>query len=223
MKKHITIVILIATGLSLYLIFRKSDKSNINHKSIMPDTISGESVPDVKNHDSGPQSQEESRIGNEILNENREETSTVSENSISFTAVLKGEYKVYNFKAIKNFTKITASPQFTGYTASFVENLNAMNLSDQSTFKNVISMMLPLEIGPGTYNEKSENFIFQYIGSDKGVMYSLDQTSPFELTLTEWGGPGGRARGTFSVKLRSFESTEPVYIQDGRFDIGIQR
>jgi hypothetical protein len=222
MKKHIIITILIATGLSLYLMFRKSDKSDIARKSIMPDTINTESIPDSPNYDSGHQAKEESRISNEILNENKEDSKTVSENSIRFAVVYNGEYKAYNFKAVKNFAKITASPQFTGYTASFVENLKALNLSNRSTFKNVISMMLPLDAGPGTYNEKSENFIFQYIGADKRLLFALDQTSHFELTLTEWGGAGGRARGTFSGTLRSFESTEPVYIQDGQFDIGIK-
>ena len=136
--------------------------------------------------------------------------------------VLKGEYNNYSYKAMNNFTKITASPQLTGYTASFVANINNINLSDQSTYNNVVSMMLPLDAGPGAYNEKSDNFIFQYIGANKGILYTLDQSGSFDLTIMEWGGPGGRAKGTFSGKLLSVESTDPVYIQDGKFDIGIQ-
>ncbi len=222
MKKPVTIVILISVAIFLYLYFRGSDKTDASKKSNETGSLLKETAPDPGNYEPDDYRPESRGRDYETESKSRPDFKNLRENTVSFAVVMKGEYKVYTFKAVKNFVKIAASPELSGYTASFVEDIKNLNVSDQSTYHNVISMMLPADVSPGTFSEGSAGFLFQYFGTNKGILFSLDQSCPFELNLMEWGGSGGRARGAFSGKLFSLESTDPVYIQDGKFDVGIQ-
>src|SRR5208283_4643529 len=114
-----------------------------------------ETAPDLKNYESDDYQSEESGRDYGTGNKSNPDFKNLRENTVSFAILLGGDYKVYTFKAVKNFVKITASPELSGYTASFVEDIKNLNVSDQSTFHNVISMMLPSEVVPGTFNEGS--------------------------------------------------------------------
>ena len=110
----------------------------------------------------------------------------------------------------------------TGYVANFANDMLNIQVTNQASFSQVLSMMIPPDVTPGTYSEKSSNFMFQYFGNEPGVMYSLDVNNPFTLTIDEWGGSGGRAKGTFSGELKADGSNTIITIQDGRFDVSIQ-
>jgi hypothetical protein len=222
MKKPLAIVISICIAIFLYLYFRGPDKTDALKKSNETESLLKETAPGLKNYESDDYRSEERGRDYGTEYKSNPDFKNLRENTVSFAILSRGDYKVYSFKAVKNFVKIAASPELSGYTASFVEDIKNLNVSDQSTYHNLISMMLPSEVVPGSFNEGSSNFLFQYFGTNKGTLYSLDQSCPFELNIIEWGGTGGRARGVFSGKLFSIEATEPIYIQDGKFDVGIQ-
>jgi hypothetical protein len=188
----------------------------------MPGAGYGADSPFTETGDKNYTTDGKSGTSGETGNYDREDMRTLPENSARFTVIVRGEYKVYTFTAVNNFTKITVSPELSGYVANFAENMGKINIRNQSTYSNVISIMLPVDVAPGDYNEKSDNVIFQYFGPDKGIIYNPDQIGSFLITIHEWGGSGGRAKGTFSGKLKADEQTDPVLIQEGIFDIGIQ-
>ncbi|HOT47233.1 MAG TPA: hypothetical protein PLM53_19660, partial [Spirochaetota bacterium] len=150
----------------------------------------------------------------------QEEVKKAAENTVTFT--VRGESGATTFKSVNPFIKIARTSDMTGYVANFASDMSGIRVADQSTYTRVLSMLIPADVTPGTYNEKSSNFMFQYFGTESGVMYSLDVNYPFTLTIEEWGGPGGRARGSFSGELKVEGSNSVILIQDGRFDAGIQ-
>jgi hypothetical protein len=141
-------------------------------------------------------------------------------NSASF--FLTRERQEYSFQAIGNFRRMSATTEMTGYVGSFAANSEAVTVSDQSKLNNVISILLPTDVSPGTYNEKSANFMVQFFGQEAGTLYNIDHNCSFTLTVDEWGGPGGRVRGTFSGELKADGSSTIITVSDGRFEAGIQ-
>ncbi len=128
----------------------------------------------------------------------------------------------YVYSAIGGFNKIAASEEMTGYVANFAISRGTIDASNPSKINHVISILLPVVVTPGIFNERSNPFIVQFFGPVAGILYGLDPDMPFSLTVEEWGGPGGRARGFFAGTLKSDQTSETVVIHDGRFEASIR-
>ena len=83
-------------------------------------------------------------------------------------------------------------------------------------------MLLPTVITPGTFTEQTGGLVVQFFGPEAGIYYELDRDTPFSITIQEWGGPGGRARGYFSGTLKSHQTSGKVTVHNGRFEASIQ-
>lgn len=221
MKRPIIVALLIAAVILTYFICDKKDEKIEPGTALLSDAVSGDAS---RTRETGPS--EEGEIGFESdesagnAKNAGNEAVQAQENTATFR--IQGESGINTYTSIANFTKISPSPEFTGYLVNFAANFSEINVSNQSTYRHVISMMLPSDVTPGTYTEKSTPFIIQYFGSENGVLYTLDYNHTFSLTVDEWGGPGGRARGTFSGELKSAEGTSVMQIRDGSFNVGIQ-
>lgn len=128
----------------------------------------------------------------------------------------------YVYEAMGGFTRIAASEEMTGYVVNFTINRSGLNTSDAGKIRHVLSILLPTVVTPGTFTEQTGGLIVQYFGPEPGIYYELDQDSPFSITIQEWGGPGGRARGYFSGTLKSNQTSGRVMLHDGRFDASIR-
>jgi hypothetical protein len=213
MKKAIIAVAIIGLFVLVYFLCGDSEKTAGSKNTLMTSTAGsreGSSAPD----------DEEQASGGDEENEGQEEVKKAAENTVTFT--VRGEGGTNTFKSVNPFIKIARTSDMTGYVANFASDMSGIKVADQSTYTRVLSMLIPADVTPGNYNEKSSNFMFQYFGTESGVMYSLDVNYPFTLTIDEWGGPGGRARGSFSGELKMEGSNSVILIQDGRFDAGIQ-
>lgn len=147
------------------------------------------------------------------------ETEKAAENTVVFT--LRGEANQRVFRSVNPFKKLKGG-EVSGYVANFAENIKGVTVTNQDTYRNIFSLLLPHEVTPGTYTEASANFIVQFFGDQAGELFHLDAACPFKLTVTEWGGPGGRARGYFSGELKS-DDTDRIISLSGSFDIGIEQ
>ncbi|HNW30622.1 MAG TPA: hypothetical protein PKN50_19255 [Spirochaetota bacterium] len=213
MKKAIIAVAMLGLFVFVYFLCGDSEKTDGSKTTLMTSTAGsreGASSPD----------DEEQASGSDEEKEGQEEVKRAAENTVTFT--VRGESGATTFKSVNPFIKIARTSDMTGYVANFAGDMSGIKVADQSTYTRVLSMLIPADVTPGTYNEKSSNFMFQYFGTENGVMYSLDVNYPFTLTIDEWGGPGGRARGSFSGELKVEGSNSVILIQDGRFDAGIQ-
>ncbi len=199
----------------IYFLCSDSNKSGDSKTTLMTSTADskGSGSGDSNEESSSGGSDDEERAG-------REEVKSAPENTVTFS--VRGESGISTFKSVNPFIKIARSSYMTGYVANFAADMIGIRIADQSTYTRVLSMMIPADVTPGSYNEKSSNFMLQYFGNESGVMYSIDVNYPFTLTIDEWGGPGGRARGSFSGELKVEGSNSVITIQDGRFDAGIQ-
>ncbi len=213
MKKAIIAAAILGLFVLVYFFCGDSDKTGDPKNTLMTttsDSREGTSAPD----------EEEQVLGDEEETGEREEVKKTAENTVTFS--VRGESGSNTFKSVNPFIKIARTSEMTGYVANFANDMSGIRVADQSTYTRVLSMMIPADVTPGSYNEKSGNFMFQYFGSESGVMYSLDVNYPFTLTIDEWGGPGGRARGSFSGELKVEGMNSVIVIQDGRFDAAIQ-
>lgn len=215
MKKAIIAGSIIALSVLIYFICGRSDKPD-ESKTLM--TTTGDSVQKSPSADDGEESSP-SDSGDEEKG-SRDEVRNTPENTVSFA--VRGENRAYTFKVVNGFIKIARTSDMTGYVANFANDMLNIQVTNQATFSQVLSVMVPPDVTPGTYSEKSSNFMFQYFGNEPGVMYSIDVSNPFTLTIDEWGGSGGRAKGTFSGELKADGSNTIITIQDGRFDVSIQ-
>jgi hypothetical protein len=222
MKKPIIISILIAATVLIYFLCYKSDEGAKTKTSLLSESVPGKTAAtadaDNPDEEGGVSSEEASGAQTKIAG--NEDDRPAQENTVTFR--IQGESGVKTYKSVASFTKISVSPELTGYLGNFAADISGINLSNQSTYNNVISIMLPSDVTPGTYTERSSPFIIQFFGSENGVLYTLDHNSSFSLTIDEWGGPGGRARGTFSGELKSSEGTSLMNLRDGSFNVGIQ-
>jgi len=219
MKKIAIASVLIILAVIFYFLCSEPDKGDASKTSLLTDTVSDTKDRDADTGDSDLESDSASH-GGEEKNTGTEDVKPVAEDTVTFR--VRGESGENTYKAIAVFTKISVSPEFTGYLANFAGNIGSINVSNQSTYTHVISVLLPSDVTPGTFNERSQQFIFQFFGSESGVLYALDQMCSFSLTIDEWGGPGGRAKGTFSGELKAAEGTPIISIRDGSFDVGIR-
>ncbi|HPC43289.1 MAG TPA: hypothetical protein PL180_18480 [Spirochaetota bacterium] len=213
MKKAVIAVAILSLFALVYFVCGDSEITDGSKNPLMTSTAGsrdGTSSPD----------DEEQASGSDEEKEGQEEVKKAAENTVTFT--VRGESGATTFKSVNPFIKIARTSDMTGYVANFASDMSGIRVADQSTYTRVLSMLIPADVTPGTYNEKSSNFMFQYFGTESGVMYSLDVNYPFTLTIEEWGGPGGRARGSFSGELKVEGSNSVILIQDGRFDAGIQ-
>jgi hypothetical protein len=222
MKKAAIAAVLIIIVLIFYFLCSKPEKSDTSKTSLLTD-----SVTDTTHRDADSEGLDNDDVGSDSAGHGREEKNTdgeeatvAAEDTVTFRVL--GESGINTYKSIASFTKISVSPEFTGYLANFAGNIGNINVSNQSTYTHVISVLLPTDVTPQTFNEKSHPFIFQYFGSESGVLYTLDQMCSFSLTIDEWGGPGGRAKGTFSGELKAAEGSSIISIRDGSFDVGIK-
>ncbi|MBP7736577.1 MAG: hypothetical protein KA369_11435 [Spirochaetes bacterium] len=215
MKKALVAVGIIGFCVLIYFVCGESDKPGDSKSSLMTST------EDSGNRGTGPD-EEESGAESDVDQEktDQEEARKTPENTVSF--MVRGEGRTNTYKSVNPFIKIARSSDLTGYVANFASDMTGIKVADQSTYSHVFSMLIPGDVTPGALSERSSNFMVQYFGTESGVMYSLDVNYPFTLTIDEWGGPGGRARGTFSGELKVDGSGNVIYIQDGRFDAGIQ-
>lgn len=217
-KKILIALAIAALSLTFYFICGKSDDAKKSDKSLFSDT-----VPNKESSRSGDAPADDSSDTDTFSEDKkREEEKHTSQKEDTVTFYLTGDSRQCHYKAVNSFRKVSASSDVTGYVANFAENISGINVSNISSYRNLISFMVPLDVTPGTYTEKSSNFIVQFFGTEGGANYTLDQAHTFSMTITEWGGPGGRARGQFSGELKAEESTTPVSIRDGMFDIAIQ-
>ena len=203
----------------VYFICSKTGKTDKQQRIILRDSMKTSAS---SNTDSGVfQQMHEDRQGGE--ESSKEEQKGKTENTISFSLVSSGESKSYSYKALNNLTKVPQSTSFSGYVTSFAADLKKINLSNENSFSHIFSILLPLDAGVGTYTEKSNAFIIQFFGPENGKLYTLQPEYSFTLTIHEWGGPGGRARGIFFGELKAADSSIPLVFRDGQFDIGIQQ
>lgn len=222
MKKTLIITALIALVVLVYFLCGKKEEKVAPGTALLSDAVSGTAnrareIGSLEDEETGPQDGEGDSGARKAGSDG---AGQAQENTAVFR--IQGESGVNTYSSIANFTKISASPEFTGYLVNFAANIKDVNVSNQSTYRHVLSMMLPSEVAPGTYTEKSTPFIIQFFGSESGVLFTLDYNHPFTLTIDEWGGQGGRARGTFSGELKSAEGTQVMQIRDGNFNVGIQ-
>ncbi|OHD64763.1 MAG: hypothetical protein A2176_10565 [Spirochaetes bacterium RBG_13_51_14] len=216
-KKIVIAAAILGLSILVYFLCGGSDTDTESKNTILMDATVG-----TGGDDAGPEHDDE-------LNNNdrgdegtaaREELGTAPENAAAFA--LNRDSTIFTYRASGSFRKISASPEMTGYVVHFAGNMSGINVNDQSTINNVISFLLPPDVTPGTYSENTSPFMFQFFGTESGMMYTLDPACSFTLTIDEWGGPGGRARGTFSGDLKSEQTSAVITIRDGRFDVGIQ-
>jgi hypothetical protein len=216
MKKAIIAAVIIGLSVLIYFICGGPDKPGDSKATLMNSTADkanrGSSDVD-SDEESGTGNGDEEKLG-------QEQVKSAPENTVTFS--VRGESGTSTFKSVNPFIKIARSSDLTGYVANFASDMTGIRVAEQSTYSKVLSMLIPADVTPGTYSEKSSNFMFQYFGTENGVMYSIDVNYPFTLTIDEWGGPGGRARGSFSGELKVDGSNSVITIQDGRFDAGIQ-
>ena len=222
MKKIAVVSVLIILSLIIYFICSKPEKTDTSKTSLLTDAASDRSDrnADHDNADDSDFGSSNKSQGEDTKNAGGDDFKPAAEDTVTFR--VQGESGVNTYKSIATFTKISISPEFTGYLANFAGNINNINVSNQSTYTHVISVLLPTEVTPGTFTEKSNPFIFQFFGSESGVLFTLDQMCSFSLTIDEWGGPGGRAKGTFSGELKAADGTSIISIRDGSFDVGIK-
>ncbi|MBN1496860.1 MAG: hypothetical protein JXA07_08845 [Spirochaetes bacterium] len=228
MKKAVIISICVAAVALIYFLSGKDEDKVKTNTALLSDAVSGADgksrTRGIVTRETGPGEDETGwpykAAGEETIRMDSGESVPAQENTASFR--IQGEPDTQTYASVANFTKISASPQFTGYLVNFAANFEKINVSNQSTYRHVISMMLPTDVTPGVYNEKSSPFIVQFFGSESGVLYTLDYNHSFSLSIDEWGGPGGRARGTFSGELKSANGTEVIQIRDGSFNVGIK-
>ena len=221
MKKIAIASVLIIVSLIIYFVCSKPEKSSTSKTALLTDNVANtaDRPADSDDEDADVGSNEKGQ-GENAKNTGSDDFKPAPEDTVTFR--VQGESGVNTYKSIASFTKITASPEFTGYLANFAGNINNINVTNQSTYTHVISVLLPTDVTPGTFTEKSNPFIFQFFGSDSGVLFTLDQMCSFSLTIDEWGGPGGRARGSFSGELKAAEGSSIISIRDGTFDVGIK-
>ncbi len=215
MKKALVAIGIIGLCVLIYFICSEPDKPGDSNSSLMTNTA------DNANRGSAPDEEEygeETDVDRERADQ--EEARKTPENTVTF--VVRGEGRTNTYKSVNPFIKIARSSDLTGFVANFASDMTGIKVADQSTYSHVFSMLIPGDVTPGALSERTSNFMVQYFGTDSGVMYSLDVNYPFTLTIDEWGGPGGRARGTFSGELKVDGSGAVIYIQDGRFDAAIQ-
>jgi len=141
------------------------------------------------------------------------------ENTVVFT--IRGEANQRVFRSVNPFKKLRGG-EVSGHVANFAENITSVTVTNQDTYRNIFSLLLPHEVTPGTYTEASANFIVQFFGEQAGELFHLNASCPFKLTITEWGGPGGRARGYFAGELKS-DDTDRIISLSGSFDVGIEQ
>jgi hypothetical protein len=222
MKKIAIAAVLIIVSLIIYFVCSKPEKSSTSKTALLTDNVakSGDRHSDSDDEEEADVGSNEKGRGENVKNTDGDDYKAAPEDTVTFR--VQGESGVNTYKSIASFTKISASPEFTGYLANFAGNINNINVSNQSSYTHVISVLLPTDVTPGTFTEKSNPFIFQFFGSDSGVLYTLDQMCSFSLTIDEWGGPGGRARGTFSGELKAAEGTSIISVRDGSFNVGIK-
>ncbi len=211
MKKGILAAVIIGLSVLIYFICGTSDSSDDSKTNLMTSTADNMESSSMAGDGEEPLSSESAE---------EDEIKSTPENTVSFS--VRGDSKTYTFKSVNPFIKIARSQDLTGYVANFANDMTFIRVAEQSTYTQVISMLIPGDVTPGPLSEKAGNFMFQFFGSERGVMYSLDVNYPFTVTIDEWGGPGGRARGTFSGELKAEGSGTVITIQDGRFDAGIQ-
>jgi len=216
MKKIAIGAAVIALGLILYFVCGSQDDARNNPSPLLLDSPGEGTRADGE---SGGSAAGEG-AGDAGVTDDDDSSKKVPADTISF--FLARERVNYSFPAIGNFRKMSATTEMTGYVANFAADSGVIHTGDQSKLSNVISILLPTDVAPGTYTEKSPNFMFQLFGQEAGTLYSLDQNCSFTMTVDEWGGPGGRARGTFSGELKADGSSTIISINDGRFEAGIQ-
>ncbi len=81
-----------------------------------------------------------------------------------------------------------------------------------------IKISEPVNSG-SAYNQSSGLTVY-YDADGNDTLYSNDSSLPFSLTITEWGGLGGMARGTFAGTLEQWDGST-VIISDGIFEASI--
>ncbi len=215
MKKIAVGAAVIALGLTLYFVCGSQDDGRDDSSSLLLDSA-GEGTPaaDTRDDSTGE------GAGEGGVTADDESRNKITADTVSF--FLDRERANYTFPVMGNFRKMSATTEMTGYVANFAAKFDVIQAGDQSKLSNVISILLPTDVSPGTYTERSSNFMVQLFGQEAGTLYNLDQNCSFTLTVDEWGGPGGRVRGTFSGELKADGTSTIISISDGRFEAGIQ-
>lgn len=220
MKKTIIITLLIGAVILIYFICGSNDEEPAPGTALLSESISGDMTRSGGTTTYEEESGNDDDEGADPAKNAGDEAVQAVENTASFR--IQGESGSNTYSSVANFTKISVSSELTGYLVNFAADMSGITVSNQSTYRHVLSMMLPSDVTPGTYSEKSTPFIIQFFGSESGVLYTLDYAHPFSLTIDEWGGAGGRARGTFSGELKSADGSTVMQIRDGSFNVGIQ-
>jgi hypothetical protein len=213
-KKIVIGVALIAMGAAIYFICRTSDDGTDKKSALLMNS------PGEKSSVTGGETTRTFDSDHEGVTDEESTSKKAAAGTVSF--FVPRERQEYTLQTLGNFRRMSATTEMTGYVGSFSASSDITSVTDQSKLSNVISILLPGDVGPGTYNEKSANFMVQLFGQEAGTLYSLDHNCSFTLTVDEWGGPGGRVRGTFSGELKTDGGTTLLTITDGRFEAGIQ-
>lgn len=216
MKKIAIGVAVIALGLILYFVCGTKEEAGDGSSTLLLDS-SDEGAQGAGGRGESPNS-EASNEG--IGSADEDSQKKAAADTISF--FLARDRSQYTFQAMGAFRKMSATTEMTGYVINFAGSPDVIQAGDPSKLSNVISILLPGDVSPGTYTEKSPNFMVQFFGQEAGTLYNLDQNCSFTLNVDEWGGQGGRARGTFSGELKADGVATIISISDGRFEAGIQ-
>ncbi len=136
-------------------------------------------------------------------------------NTITFVA--NGER--YTYPALMNFRLLHLQNDMHGFLCNFARDLSGIDLQNPATYQHVVSLFLPPDAKATVYTQENEKFIFEFFGSETGTKY---HPKDFTFTINEWGGPRGRAKGTFSGELSAEGSGVSMTVENGSFDVGIQ-
>lgn len=214
-KPAIIIGSIILIGL-IYFICSEPETNKKEGPIVGMETTSGEVAEDHYNDTSG----DDPFTGYEDPDAPQKDAVPVAKNTLSYK--YDREMKPFVYEAIAGFTKVAATEEMTGYVVNFSIDRDKLDPSDATKISHVLSLLLPTVVTPGTFTEQTSGLIVQYFGPEPGIYYELDQDSPFSITVQEWGGPGGRARGYFSGTLKSNQTSGKVMLHDGRFDASIK-
>jgi hypothetical protein len=229
MKKRDILIALAAMIAAGVLIFYP-DRDDKKEKSILPEK-SGDEQTALVTPVTAAHANSGTDMDTEIIKNEKETVEEVKKNNVVVTTeepaantvvfYLENERKTYTYTSYQKLLKLTLAPEKTGYVANFIEDQKKLDLKDESTYSHVLSFFLPVDITPTAFDERSDEFMFQFFGTEPGSIYMVNPGYDFSFTITECGGSSGRARGIFSGTLKAANSANTISIRDGKFDIEI--
>jgi hypothetical protein len=134
-----------------------------------------------------------------------------TEDPVYYTTSFKAGTTQCNFKTTSTFGKFCIVTHFC----------NSFYADPAVTSMNTLSIGLPSTVATGSVLHNGDGIQLVYIDKN-GHSYFSSAYDSLTITVSEWGGHDGWARGSFSGKLRYTSSEPPVYdsiyITNGTFE-----